>query len=593
MTTSKSDPPTPNPMDAFDTAIDLERPIDRRSTLPPIVSDKEPTRARRPTPQRARTPIPLPVEEEPFDSDPGTVLVRRYSFVDLPSGTVVDETYEIDAKIGAGAMGEVYAARHLQLGKRVAIKVIGERLSEDPAAIERFTMEAKMLARIQHPAIVAVDHVGALADGRAYFSMEFLHGESLFDRLQRGRLQLSDALRVLDQMARGLEAAHAQGVVHRDLKPENTFLVHVPGEAPIIKLLDFGLGKLRGGVDRRAERTQSGAAIGTPMYMSPEQMRGPEVDHRTDVYALGCVAYELVLGSPPFPHAGTAPELYAAHLHLAPPLPRSIWPEIPPQLDLVLFAMLAKDPAHRPTLAQFRAVLAAVQSVPSQRAQTEYVRVESPKAPQTAKIVTIALATLVVGLALGRVLTKSTKSTQLPREAAEHVDMPAPAAPVAGVVAPTAPPPHAPVSTARPAPAIKSPLPTAVTKSPLAAAATKSPQCQVMGPNMDPYSPLPPCKSTDLPAEEAPFLGYLQVTSTPSAQFAVDGNDIGRRTPTKLTLVPGTHKITFTIGNARITYTAIVEAGKTQTLSKEFQVGATQPTLLEDRDALFLPEENP
>ena len=339
------------------------------------------------------------------DSDPPTVLVRRDSFRELPPGTVVGDTYEVDARIGAGAMGEVYAARHVKLGKRVAVKVIGRRLSEDDAAIERFAMEARTLAQVQHPAIVAVDHVGELADGRAYFVMEFLRGESLFERLQRGRMPLPEALRVLDQMARGLEAAHGEGVIHRDLKPENTFLVHLPGEPPAVKLVDFGLAKLRhADADFRAERTQSGVAVGTPMYMSPEQARGPDVDHRTDIYALGVVAYELVLGQTPFPHARTAPELFAAHLHEAPPLPRSIWPEIPPPLDLALFAMLAKDPAHRPTLAQVRAVIAASRNGTEKGpAATEFVRPRSLRRWRSAATAVVGglIAALAAGITIG------------------------------------------------------------------------------------------------------------------------------------------------------------------------------------------------
>jgi serine/threonine protein kinase len=349
-------------------------------------------------------------------SDPPTAIVRRESFRELPPGSVVGETYEIDARLGAGAMGEVYAARHVNLGKRVAIKVIRQRLSEDDAAIERFAMEARTLAQIQHPAIVAVEHVGELADGRAYFVMEFLRGESLFERLQRGRIPLSEALRVLDQMARGLDAAHGEGVTHRDLKPENTFLVHLPGEPPVVKLVDFGLAKLkRTDIDLRAERTQSGVAIGTPMYMSPEQARGTDVDHRTDIYALGCVAYELVLGVPPFAHAKTAPELYAAHLHESPPLPRSIWPEIPPQLDLALFALLAKDPAHRPTLTQFRAVIADTRAqAPSQRAATEFVgpRATKQQHRHLAIAVVVVLVALVGGITIGTTLSR--RSTQAP-----------------------------------------------------------------------------------------------------------------------------------------------------------------------------------
>jgi serine/threonine-protein kinase len=390
------------------------------------------------------TPTVLDVAS-PFDSatapraqeaqstvDPPTALVRRDSFRELPPGSVVGEIYEIDARLGSGAMGEVYAARHLKLGKRVAIKVIGRRLSEDEAAIERFAMEARTLAQIQHPAIVAVDHVGELADGRAYFVMEFLVGETLFARLAQGRLSLAEALRVLDQLARGLEAAHSQGVIHRDLKPENVFLVHLPGEAPAVKLVDFGLLKLapdRNDSDLRAERTQSGVAMGTPMYMSPEQMRGPDVDPRTDIYALGCIAYELLLGVPPFPHAKAVPALYAAHLHEAPLLPRSIWPEIPPQLDLALFAMLAKDPAYRPTLAQVRSVVAAVrtptpsQPTPSQRAATEFVGPRAPKVrTQGLTIAAIALIALIGGITIGVTLT--TKGTGSNAAPIEHVAPP-------------------------------------------------------------------------------------------------------------------------------------------------------------------------
>jgi serine/threonine-protein kinase len=392
----------------------------------------------------AQISVPPPRSTQ-LSSDPPTALVRRESFRELPPGSVIDEIYEVDARLGAGAMGEVYAAHHMKLGKRVAIKVIGQRLSQDDAAIERFAMEAKTLAQIQHPAIVAVEHVGELADGRAYFVMEFLRGESLFERLQRGRVPLPEALRILDQMARGLDAAHGEGVIHRDLKPENTFLVQLPDEPPVIKLVDFGLSKLtadRAHDDQRAERTQSGAAIGTPMYMSPEQMRGPDVDHRTDIYALGCVAYELVLGRAPFEHAQTAPELYAAHLHEAPPLPRAIWPEIPPQLDLVMFAMLAKDPAHRPTLAQVRAVIAAARNDgrSSQRAETEFVGHRAPRAWKRGwTIAIIATIALIGGITIGTRLSA-------PSEPEKPIEKPAP--PVA--VPPPTPAPTAPIERVAP-----------------------------------------------------------------------------------------------------------------------------------------------
>ena len=293
--------------------------------------------------------------------------------------------------------------------------------------------------------------------------MEYLRGESLFERLQRGEIALPEALRFLDQVARGLEAAHAQGVTHRDLKPDNIYLVHLPGEPPMVKLLDFGLAKLRADVDDdrdQSERTQSGVAIGTPMYMSPEQARGPDVDPRTDIYALGCVAYELVLGCRPFPHAKTPPEMWAAHLHEAPQLPRSVWSEIPPQLDLVLFAMLAKDPEHRPTLTQVRAVLAAIRTDATQRAATELVVPRERPSRQTLSITVIAVAIVLLagGILIGSRLTPHTdhhnepvRSTLITAPKITPIEPPpAPTTPLASVpVAPThgtlsaSPPKHA------------------------------------------------------------------------------------------------------------------------------------------------------
>ena len=399
-----------------------------------------------------------PLSRGTVASDPPTSIVRHDNFRDLPPGSMVGDTYEIDARLGAGSMGEVYAAHHVKLGKRVAIKVIRKRLSEDTDAIERFAMEARTLAQVQHPAIVAVDHIGELSDGRAFFVMEYLKGESLFERMTRGRLPLLEALRVIDQMARGLEAAHGQGVIHRDLKPENTFLVHLPDEPPIVKLVDFGLAKLaadRVNDDYRAQRTQSGVALGTPMYMSPEQARGVGVDHRTDIYALGCIAYELLLGVGPFTHARTAPELYAAHLHADPPLPRSIWPEIHPQLDLVLFAMLAKDPDHRPTLAQIRSVLTNLRvSTPSQRAITELIGPRAMRRRQRVpwgKLGIVAIGASLGFLAGTRLSTRSEKSaptvplvvptvSTVPVAASVQVDAMPPLPPHKSVPAPNAKP---------------------------------------------------------------------------------------------------------------------------------------------------------
>jgi serine/threonine-protein kinase len=276
---------------------------------------------------------------------------------DLPPGTRVGE-YEIEGKIGAGAMGAVYRAIHPAIGKHVAVKIMNPRLCGDAGAIERFAREARSVAAIRHPGIVDVFGFGALDDGRAYLIMEWLEGSSLASRLEERRLTPDEALDILDQIARALEAAHDKGIIHRDLKPDNIFLQQVARERPIIKIVDFGLAKLAFD-EGPASVTQSGQLLGTPIYMSPEQCKGKGVDHRTDIYALGCVAYELICGRVPF-QADNIAELIAAHLSEAPPLPRSLCADIPVQLDEVMFAMLAKEPSRRPSLQQVRQAIAEV-----------------------------------------------------------------------------------------------------------------------------------------------------------------------------------------------------------------------------------------
>lgn len=303
--------------------------------------------------------------QEPYatagsSSDPPTKFLRIEQHIELPTGSLVDD-FEVVSRLGAGAMGVVYCARHVKLDRQVALKVIAPSMGADPQALARFGREAKALASLKHPNIVDVYAFGTLPDGRSYFAMEFLSGTTLDERLTHSRIPFADGLDVIDQMARGLEAAHAQGIVHRDLKPSNTFLQHLRGEQrPIVKLLDWGLVRILDADD--AERTSSDAVIGTALYLSPEQARSPNVDGRTDIYALGVVAYEVVLGQHPFPHARTATAALAAHLTESPPLPRAIWREIPAVLDGLLHSMLAKDPSCRPTLAQVRSVIASLRS---------------------------------------------------------------------------------------------------------------------------------------------------------------------------------------------------------------------------------------
>jgi serine/threonine-protein kinase len=273
---------------------------------------------------------------------------------DLEAGAMVGE-YQVDGLLGAGGMGKVYAATHPLIGKRAAIKVLHPALSIDPDAVERFVQEARAVNQIGHPNIVDIFAFGALPDGRCYFVMEQLRGESLSARIDRAELPLEDVLSILDSIAIALDAAHRKGIVHRDLKPDNVFLAEVEGARPAVKLLDFGIAKLTG-ADTGTRRTQTGNVMGTPAYISPEQARGQGVDHRTDLYAFGAVAYELLTGDLVFP-ATNAADMLAQHLFTPPPSVRTRRPEIDPELDALIASLLAKDANDRPTLEQAREAL--------------------------------------------------------------------------------------------------------------------------------------------------------------------------------------------------------------------------------------------
>jgi serine/threonine protein kinase len=316
---------------------------------------------------------------------------------ELVPGTPVSE-YRIEKKLGAGAMGAVYIAQHPTIGKRVAIKIMNPRLSGEPEAVDRFIGEARAVAAIRHPGIVDVFGFGTLADGRLYLVMELLNGHSLRERMQQGRLGLDESLDILDQIARALEAAHDHRIIHRDLKPENVFLERVAKEPrPLVKILDFGLAKMADGDDARVRRTQSGQLLGTPLYMSPEQCRAKNVDHRTDIYALGCIAYELLCARVPF-NLDNIAELIAAHLGEQPPRPRSLWPDIPQHLDDLLFAMLAKEASQRPTLEHVRQTISSVPTATAKPAAPTPLagKLDQRRATATRAILAIIAGVLVV-----------------------------------------------------------------------------------------------------------------------------------------------------------------------------------------------------
>src|SRR5262245_40910507 len=231
--------------------------------------------------------------------------------------------YRVTTTLGRGGMGVVYAAEHALLGRPAAIKVLLPELSQKQDVVTRFFNEARAATAIRHPGIIEIYDFGWTEDGAAFIVMEHLQGETLARRAARARVRWPAALAIARQIAGALSAAHAKGIVHRDLKPDNVFLVpdpEVPG-GERIKLLDFGIAKLAAESSNTPNVTRTGSVLGTPTYMAPEQCRGVAVDHRADLYALGCVIYELCCGRPPYVGEGTG-DVLAAHIHL--PVPAMI-----------------------------------------------------------------------------------------------------------------------------------------------------------------------------------------------------------------------------------------------------------------------------
>lgn len=259
-------------------------------------------------------------------------------------------------------MGEVYLVRHLQTGRQEALKVLRPELAASPESVSRLRREARAVNRLHHPNIITMYDFGRLPDGRYYLTMEFAEGESLAKVLEReGPPPVPRTVDLLMQACRALDHAHKRGVIHRDLKPDNLFLADHRGST-VLKILDFGLAKIVDLSDRESHITPHGSIYGTPSYMAPEQLLGDLQDARTDLYSLGCVAFELLTGQRPF--IGRTVQLVTAHLTLAPPRPSELRPDvaIPPELEALVLSCMAKPPQERPASAQH--VLACLDALP-------------------------------------------------------------------------------------------------------------------------------------------------------------------------------------------------------------------------------------
>ena len=263
--------------------------------------------------------------------------------------------YKITRILGVGGMGTVFEASHDTLNQRVAIKVMHAKLMADKESVRRFLNEAKTTSLVHHVGLVRVYDFGQLDDGSAYMMMEFLEGESLRARLAKvGKMAGGAALRITRQIAAALAAAHDKNVVHRDLKPENVLMVPDP-ETPSgerAKVLDFGIAKVLEPENGQVLKTTTGAIVGTPTYMSPEQCRGIGMtSDRSDVYSLGCMLYQMLAGRPPFEGDGSG-DLIAKHIVEKPQALRELLPNVAPEIETLVHNMLEKKPEARPSMRQ-------------------------------------------------------------------------------------------------------------------------------------------------------------------------------------------------------------------------------------------------
>lgn len=279
----------------------------------------------------------------PFD---GSALVTGTK-VDSIIGTIIDEKYSIDEKIGEGGMGKVYKATHIHMDHMVAIKILHPHLSSDQTALERFRREARATAYIRHPNAVTVSDFGVTKDsGIAYLVMELLEGVELRERIkEKHHLDYEETFYIVQQTCGALHAAHLKGIIHRDLKPDNIWLFKGEDGLEHVKVLDFGIAKLKTSSEV-SNLTQQGMIVGTPYYMSPEQCRGEELDARSDIYSMGVILYEMLTGQVPF-QAPTPMGIVLKHANERPKPPREFRADLPPPIERVVLRALEKQKEDR------------------------------------------------------------------------------------------------------------------------------------------------------------------------------------------------------------------------------------------------------
>jgi serine/threonine protein kinase len=354
-------------------------------------------------------------------------------------GTTLAGRYLIDKKLGEGGMGAVYLATHNLLEKQVALKILHGEFARKPDLVERFMQEAKAASRIRHENVIDISDFGATPEGMVFFAMELLKGHDLHDEIARARvsghlLPWSRTKKIFLQICAALSAAHAKSVVHRDLKPENIYLVEFLGDPDFVKLLDFGIAKLTettedGGGGRKL--TKTGMLFGTPEYMSPEQARGEHVDHRVDIYAMGCILFQLVTNRVPF-EAENFMGVLSMHLTEPPPsIPPEVFDQIgaPRALAQVIDRALDKDRNQRyQTIDELANAVRAVCGDPAVTERTTTPRpasVPSPAQTTTRRAATPTPSPTPVGNeASTRVRTQWTGNLSVPEEVVDRAPKP-------------------------------------------------------------------------------------------------------------------------------------------------------------------------
>ena len=301
----------------------------------------------------ARVQAQLRIRRPPADDE---VLDPR----DLRPGLVLDGRYRLEGRVGAGNFGTVYRARHLELDRTVAVKVLQSSAITDPDAMARFRREGVTACRVRHPNAVEVLDFGITSRGVAYLVMELLAGYALEDEMKNGRvLSVARSLRIVAAVCETLAVAHRAGIVHRDIKPGNIFLHQAKGnEVP--KVLDFGIAKIAGAAALQQRVTLEGWIVGTPVYMAPERFGPEEITGEADVYSVGIMLFQMLAGRLPFDADSDPMAVAMKHKHEEPPRLRALRPDAPAAVEEVILSALRKHPQQRPTAAELAARLVAL-----------------------------------------------------------------------------------------------------------------------------------------------------------------------------------------------------------------------------------------